>query len=117
MKKKKIISTKVRYDDLGIKESLENVDGIICIGKFEREHLDYFNKISNNIILLDMDLSPITQTCVSLDFDDAMYKVVQYFHSKGHNKIGFIGRNEYNEISLQATTRKKVLLNIANLLT
>ena len=100
MKKKKIISTKVRYDDLGIKESLENVDGIICIGKFEREHLDYFNEISNNIILLDMDLSPITQTCVSLDFDDAMYKVVQYFHSKGHNKIGFIGRNEYNEISL-----------------
>lgn len=59
----------------------------------------------------------ITQTCVSLDFDDAMYKVDQYFHSKGHNKIGFIGRNEYNEISLQATTRKKVLLNIANLLT
>lgn len=107
LKKKKIISTKVRYDDLGIKESLENVDGIICVGKFEREHLDYFNEISNNIILLDMDLSPITQTCVSLDFDDAMYKVVQYFHSKGHNKIGFIGRNEYNEISLQATTRKK----------
>ena len=64
MKKKKNISTKVRYEDLGIKESLENVDGIICIGKFEREHLDYFN-----------------------------------------------------EISLQATTRKKVLLNIANLLT
>ena len=32
-------------------------------------------------------------------------------------QIGFIGRNEYNEISLQATTRKKVLLNIANLLT
>ena len=54
-----------------------------------------------------MDLSPITNTCISLDFDDAMFKVVAYFHSRGHKKIGFMGRNEYDELKLQTTSRKK----------
>lgn len=107
LRKKKIASTKVRYDDLDIKKILEKVDGIICIGKFEHEHLELFNKMTSNIVLLDMDLSPITNTCISLDFDDAMLKVVAYFHSRGHKKIAFMGRNEYDELNLQTTSRKK----------
>lgn len=107
LRKKKIASTKVRYDDLDIRKILEGVDGIICIGKFEHEHLELFNKMTSNIVLLDMDLSPITKTCISLDFDDAMFKVVTYFHSRGHKKIGFMGRNEYDELNLQTTSRKK----------
>ena len=68
LRKNKIASTKVRYDDLDIKKILEGVDGIVCIGKF---------------------------------------KVVAYFHSRGHKKIGFMGRNEYDELNLQTTSRKK----------
>lgn len=107
LRKNKIASTKVRYDDLDIKKILEGVDGIVCIGKFEHGHLELFNKMTSNIVLLDMDLSPITNTCISLDFDDAMFKVVAYFHSSGHKKIGFMGRNEYDELNLQTTSRKK----------
>ena len=83
------------------------MDGIICIGKFEKKYLDTFSKLSSRIVLLDMDLSPITNVCISLDFDDAMYKVVNYFHSQGHETIGFMGRNEYDEMSLQTISRKK----------
>lgn len=107
LRKNKIASTKVRYDDLDIKKILEGVDGIVCIGKFEHGHLELFNKMTSNIVLLDMDLSPITNTCISLDFDDAMFKVVAYFHSRDHKKIGFMGRNEYDELNLQTTSRKK----------
>ena len=107
LRKNKIASTKVRYDDLDIKKILEGVDGIVCIGKFEHGHLELFNKMTSNIVLLDMDLSPITNTCISLDFDDAMFKVVAYFHYRGHKKIGFMGRNEYDELNLQTTSRKK----------
>lgn len=107
LRKNKIASTKVRYDDLDIKKILEGVDGIVCIGKFEHGHLELFNKMTSNIVLLDMDLSPITNTCISLDFDDAMFKVVAYFHSRSHKKIGFMGRNEYDELNLQTTSRKK----------
>ena len=38
LRKNKIASTKVRYDDLDIKKILEGVDGIVCIGKFENEY-------------------------------------------------------------------------------
>ena len=95
LRKNKIASTKVRYDDLKKKKILEH------------GHLELFNKMTSNIVLLDMDLSPITNTCISLDFDDAMFKVVAYFHSRGHKKIGFMGRNEYDELNLQTTSRKK----------
>ena len=100
-------STKVRYDDMNMKQVLEGVDGIICIGKFEKKYLDTFSKLSSRIVFLDMDLSPITNVCISLDFDDAMCKVVNYFHSQGHETIGFMGRNEYDEMSLQTISRKK----------
>lgn len=36
-----------------------------------------------------------------------MCKVVNYFHSQGHETIGFMGRNEYDEMSLQTISRKK----------
>ena len=107
LRKEKMASTKVRYDDMNMKQVLEGVDGIICIGKFEKKYLDTFSKLSSRIVLLDMDLSPITNVCISLDFDDAMYKVVNYFHSQGHETIGFMGRNEYDEMSLQTISRKK----------
>ena len=92
---------------MNMKQVLEGVDGIICIGKFEKKYLDTFSKLSSRIVLLDMDLSPITNVCISLDFDDAMCKVVNYFHSQGHKTIGFMGRNEYDEMSLQTISRKK----------
>lgn len=107
LRKEKMASTKVRYDDMNMKQVLEGVDGIICIGKFEKKYLDTFSKLSSRIVLLDMDLSPITNVCISLDFDDAMCKVVNYFHSQGHETIGFMGRNEYDEMSLQTISRKK----------
>lgn len=115
LRKEKMASTKVRYDDMNMKQVLEGVDGIICIGKFEKKYLDTFSKLSSRIVLLDMDLSPITNVCISLDFDDAMCKVVNYFHSQGHKTIGFMGRNEYDEMSLQTISRKKALLNIVNI--
>ena len=107
LRKEKMASTKVRYDDMNMKQVLEGVDGIICTGKFEKKYLDTFSKLSSRIVLLDMDLSPITNVCISLDFDDAMCKVVNYFHSQGHETIGFMGRNEYDEMSLQSISRKK----------
>ena len=32
-----VIPAKVRYDDMNMKQVLEGVDGIICIGKFEKK--------------------------------------------------------------------------------
>ena len=115
LRKEKMASTKVRYDDMNMKQVLEGVDGIICIGKFEKKYLDTFSKLSSRIVLLDMDLSPITNVCISLDFDDAMYKVVNYFHSQGHETIGFMGRMNMMKCLYKQFLERKALLNIANI--
>ena len=63
---------------------LENVQGIICIGKFEFEVVKELKEYTENIVLLDMDISPVTECCVTLDFDNAMFQVVDYFNRLGH---------------------------------
>ena len=50
LRKEKMASTKVRYDDMNMKQVLEGVDGIICIGKFEKKYLDTFSKLSSRIV-------------------------------------------------------------------
>lgn len=101
-----IIAKRIRKDDMDLNKVLENVQGIICIGKFEFEVVKELKEYTENIVLLDMDISPVTECCVTLDFDNAMFQVVDYFNRLGHKHIGFLGRGEYEELSLHISTRK-----------
>ena len=102
-----IAMRRVREGDIDVESILQNVQGIICIGKISSSHLEKLCEITNNIIFLDMDMSPIKRCCITLDFDDAMYQVVKYFHDLGHKKVGFLGRSEYNELNHHIQTRKR----------
>lgn len=102
-----IAMRRVREGDIDVESVLQNVHGIICIGKISSFHLEKLCEMTENIIFLDMDMSPITECCITLDFDDAMYQVVKYFHDLGHKKIGFLGRSEYNELNHHIQTRKR----------
>lgn len=73
-----IIAKRIRKDDMDLNKVLENVQGIICIGKFEFEVVKELKEYTENIVLLDMDISPVTECCVTLDFDNAMFQVVDY---------------------------------------
>lgn len=85
-------------DDINIFQSLNDVSGIICLGKFSIEYIHKLKSFCNKIILLDMDLiSPCSEVCVVLDFDNAMKQVVDYFHMLGHTKVGFLGGIEHDD--------------------
>lgn len=74
---------------------LENVDGLVCIGKFSKEEVKEFINICSNIVFLDMPVEEYNITSLSMDFEQAVYSALDYLTSLGHSDIGFLGGLEY----------------------
>lgn len=74
---------------------LNEVDGLICIGKFSRQETRNFINICNNIVFLDMAVDEFNITSLSMDFEHAVYSALDYLTELGHRKIAFLGGKEY----------------------
>lgn len=93
---------------------LSKYNGIICIGKYSTKEIAKYRKITNNIVLVDMELSHIIVSSIVLDFKNAMYDALNFLLSKGHNSIGFLAGNEYTSDNILITDpRKKYFLFLA----
>ena len=93
---------------------LKKYDGIICIGKYSDKQIAKYRKLTNNIVIIDMELSHIIVSTIVLDFKNAILDALHYLISKGHNKIGFLAGNEYtSDNTLLVDPRKKHFLSLA----
>ncbi|MCR5701423.1 MAG: LacI family DNA-binding transcriptional regulator [Lachnospiraceae bacterium] len=81
--------------DEDYKESLSRVNGIICIGKFSKKKVDEFISICSNIAFLDMPVDDNKVTTITMDFKNAVRKVLDYLTQLGHDKIAYVGGEEY----------------------
>lgn len=101
--------------DVNYMEQLENVDGLICIGKFSYGEVKKLIKVSKNIVFLDMEVEEYSVTTFSLDFKKAVYDVMEYLEARGHKKIGFLGGKEFVEQGVKFDDdRKKYYLKYCN---
>lgn len=101
--------------DVNYMEQLENVDGLICIGKFSYGEVNKLIKVSKNIVFLDMEVEEYSVTTFSLDFKKAVYDVMEYLEARGHKKIGFLGGKEFVEQGVKFDDdRKKYYLKYCN---
>ncbi len=90
-----VILKRIFKDDVDIEQSLKGIDGIICLGKFSKNHIETLKKYNDAIILLDMDYENIKECSIILDFDLALKQAITYLHRLGHQKIGYLGAVEY----------------------
>lgn len=90
-----IAMKRIFRDDVDIVESLQDVDGIICIGKFSNAQVATFAKLQENIIFVDMEVSHGKESCILLDFASAMKDIVSYLKGLGHQKIAYLSGKEY----------------------
>lgn len=75
----------------------EPLDGIIAIGRFEREDLAKFPAGMDSIIFVDSSPDENRFDSVVLDFRKSVGEVLDYLVGLGHRKIGYIGsRNLVN---------------------
>lgn len=93
-------------------ETLEGVDGLVCIGKFSDREISALKKITANVLLLDMRSEHAEDSTVTLDFQRAVTDALMYLHSLGHTKIGYLGGLEYLEHGvLYPDPRKEIFVD------
>ncbi len=105
--KNAIATVKAFKSDVDYMDSLKNVDGIICIGKFSKTEVKKFVGITKNIIFLDMPVEDYDITTVTMDFRQGVNLALDYLTGLGHSKIGFIGGVEYAGREKVLDERKK----------
>ncbi len=93
--KNNIAIIRVFKDDDSHEQKLKDIDGLVCIGKFSIEEVMQFEKITKNLIFLDMTHEKINSPTVTLDFNQAICDALDYLTTLGHRKIGYLGGVEH----------------------
>lgn len=70
------------------------VDGIIAIGKFSKEHVAMLESWSGHLVFVDSDTLALGHSCVTTDFVHATKAVISHFIETGHDKIGMLAGKE-----------------------
>jgi LacI family transcriptional regulator len=81
--------------DRYITSDLNDLDGVIAIGKFSKQHVKEFSAYSNNIVFVDFSPNEKQYDSIVVDFRKALNEVLEYLSGKGHNRIGYVGGVEY----------------------
>lgn len=75
-------------------EQLKDIDGLIAIGKFSPAQIQQLEQYSNHLVFVDSDTLNAGHSCVTVDFENAVQKVLQHFISSGFEQIGMIAGQE-----------------------
>ena len=103
----KIAIKRIFRTDVDVSSHLQGCDALVCIGKYSKSEMEALKKACSNIIYLDMNIDPIYDCSIVLDFKNAMKRVVDYLHQCHHQSIGYLGGNEYIDGQLYPDMRKK----------
>ena len=83
------------------------IDGLICIGKFDRQTLEDYRKVTPRLVLVDMYLDPIDTCQIVLDFRNTMKQII----NQCHGTIAYLGGKEYTMThDLYEDPRKKYFI-------
>lgn len=75
-------------------ESLKNVDGIICLGTFNRQMVKKIESFRKPVVFVDSSPDESRFDSVVTNFESATRKVLDYLSAMGHSRIAFIGGHE-----------------------
>ena len=104
--KNKIAIKRVFKTDVDYLKQLEDIQGLVCIGKYSQEDIETYKKICSNVIFLDMNIDPIHECCILLDFKNAVKDAVSYLSQK-HTSIAYLGGKEIIHDKLYHDQRKE----------
>lgn len=96
-------------------DTLQDADGLICIGKFSDDEIRKFIDICGNVVFLDMPITDYNITTLTMDFKAAVYEALDYLTELGHKKIAYLGGKEYvGDQELFIDERKQAFLSYMN---
>lgn len=94
------IENKISVDRYFMENILEvyendNIDGLICIGKFSPKIADKLASHSPNIIFIDSNPNGSRYSSIIHDLKGGTHLIVDYLKEMGHKHIGYISGQEY----------------------
>lgn len=109
-----IILSKFYIENLDEMSRNKNIDAILCIGKFSDKQINYFSKITSNIIFIDSNPKEAQFSSVLYDLEFGTESVINYLLDMGHNFIGYIGGREFvgNERQLHNDARESKFIKM-----
>lgn len=91
------------------KEEFENVDGLICIGKFSKAQIKLFEQVTKNIVFVDSSPDEGKHDSIVIDFTVAVKNVLNMLLKKGYKTIGYIGGVEYVSNNIKLGERRELV--------
>ncbi|MFC7054916.1 substrate-binding domain-containing protein [Enterococcus alcedinis] len=73
------------------KERLNQVEGLLCVGTFSPEDVDWLKKLNKPVVLLDSSDEDDSFSSVLIDTSSGTKSAIDCLIQNGHQKIGFIG--------------------------
>lgn len=64
-------------------DAIQNVDGIIAIGKYSTNEIQQLDNLNANLIFVDSDSLSNGFSCVVTDFQNSVITVLDHFLEKG----------------------------------
>jgi len=93
----KKIETKTIFknDNRYMIHELNDLDGVIAVGKFSKEDVEEFSRYYQHIVFVDSSPDDKVYDSVIIDLKKAAKEVMDYLIQLGHKEIGYIGGREY----------------------
>lgn len=88
-------------------DAIEGVNGLICLGKFSRQQINSFQKISKNIVFIDSSPNESIFDSVLIDYSAAVRDVLSRLIKIGYKNIGYIGGIEHVSKSVKLGQKKE----------
>lgn len=97
---------KIYYPDLktNITSKVKDIDGIIAVGYFKEDEITSLNSLTENLIFVDYSPNNDKYDCVVADLSKVTKRVIDYFISKGYERIGYIGGIDYKDMDQREAT-------------
>lgn len=92
---KKCQEIDIRYVNINHLNEEKIVDGLLVIGKFGEEDIKEIEKLSPYIVFIDCSPAPKRYDSVIADYEGGVEEALNYLSKRGHNKIAFIGGDEF----------------------
>lgn len=89
------------------------VDGIIALGKFSEEEVEYLKQQSYSILFINSDRQDYKYDRIIMDYDEGLSQMVEYiFETKHYESLGYIGGYYENKSIVIGKTRHNSLVKI-----
>lgn len=85
------------------------LDGIICLGTFEREELQKIDALGRPVVFVDSNPDYTKYDSIVFDLRRETRRILDYLWEQGHRNIGFIGGNDTEGTGLSDEQDKRTL--------